>query len=110
MHTNHTNGLSDEASYDRTRLNQWLAGRASGAGLSRRDLLRAVAAAGVLAAVPPALSVVGAGRARAAGPIVKPLPPELFDVFGSNAEMRWEAMRDQGYYTPADRFVRITRH
>jgi DMSO/TMAO reductase YedYZ molybdopterin-dependent catalytic subunit len=46
-----------------------------------------------------------AGPVRAAdGPIVKPLPPELFIVYGSNAEMRWEAMREQGYHTPVDRF------
>jgi DMSO/TMAO reductase YedYZ molybdopterin-dependent catalytic subunit len=37
-------------------------------------------------------------------PIVKPLPPELFTVYGSNAEMRWEAMAGQGYLVPVDRF------
>jgi DMSO/TMAO reductase YedYZ molybdopterin-dependent catalytic subunit len=37
-------------------------------------------------------------------PIVKPLPPELFVVHDTNAEMRWEAMRGQGYHTPTDRF------
>ncbi|WP_084518085.1 sulfite oxidase [Microtetraspora niveoalba] len=42
---------------------------------------------------------VEAGR-----PIVKPLPPELFDVHGSCAEMRWEAMRGRGYHVPNDRF------
>jgi DMSO/TMAO reductase YedYZ molybdopterin-dependent catalytic subunit len=96
--------VTDEAGYDLARLRQWEAGRARGDGFSRRDLLRAVAAAGVLAAVPSALLTAGTGRAGAAGPIVKPLPPELFDVFGSNAEMRWESMRDQGFYTPIDRF------
>lgn len=90
-----------EAAYDRTRLGQWLAGRARGDGLSRRDVLRALGVAGVLAAVP---GLATARPAGADGPIVKPLPPELFDVFGSNAEMRWEAMRDQGFYTPIDRF------
>ena len=39
-----------------------------------------------------------------ASPIVKPLPPELFVVHDTNAEMRWEAMRGQGYHTPTDRF------
>ncbi|WP_084259751.1 sulfite oxidase [Microtetraspora malaysiensis] len=36
--------------------------------------------------------------------IVKPLPPELFDIHGSCAEMRWEAMRGRGYHVPGDRF------
>jgi DMSO/TMAO reductase YedYZ molybdopterin-dependent catalytic subunit len=90
----------DEAVYDRTRFRQWLAGQARGDGLSRRDLLRAVAGAGMFAAG----VLAGAAPAAAAGPIVKPLPPELFDVFGSNAEMRWESMRGQGYHTPTDRF------
>ena len=39
-----------------------------------------------------------------AGPILKPLPAELFTVYGSNAEMRWEAMAGQGYVVPVDRF------
>lgn len=38
------------------------------------------------------------------GPILKPLPPEWFTVFGTNAETRWEAMRGQGYHTPVERF------
>jgi sulfane dehydrogenase subunit SoxC len=38
------------------------------------------------------------------GLIKKPLPPDLFYDHGGNAEMRWEAMADQGYATPNDRF------
>ncbi|GAA3104862.1 sulfite oxidase [Streptosporangium carneum] len=50
-----------------------------------------------------------AGRTRdrlrhVASPIVKPLPPELFVPHGTNAEMRWEAMRGVGYHVPNDRF------
>lgn len=41
---------------------------------------------------------------RAVSPIRKPLPPELFEVYDTNAEMRWEAMRGQGHQTPTDRF------
>ncbi|GLW96818.1 sulfite oxidase [Microtetraspora sp. NBRC 16547] len=37
-------------------------------------------------------------------PFVKPVPPELFDVYGTCAEMRWEAMRGRGYHVPNDRF------
>jgi DMSO/TMAO reductase YedYZ molybdopterin-dependent catalytic subunit len=39
-----------------------------------------------------------------ATPIRKPLPPEWFIDHGDNAEMRWEAMRDQGYLVPTERF------
>jgi DMSO/TMAO reductase YedYZ molybdopterin-dependent catalytic subunit len=102
----------------RTRLtttgSAWLSGwRTSRAGLSRRQLFRLSAGVG-LAAI-PALGWPGVAEAQpvaerstpvvtASGPIVKPLPPELFNVFGSNAEMRWEAMRGQGYLVPIDRF------
>ncbi|MFL6125366.1 sulfite oxidase [Actinophytocola sp.] len=96
--------MIDESSYDRIRMAQWLAGRARSDGLRRRDVLRALGVAGALAVVPAMSAVVPAVPAAAAGPIVKPLPPELFDVFGGNAEMRWESMRDQGFHTPVDRF------
>jgi DMSO/TMAO reductase YedYZ molybdopterin-dependent catalytic subunit len=36
--------------------------------------------------------------------IVKPLPPEWFIRHGSNAEMRWESVRGQGYLTDTERF------
>jgi DMSO/TMAO reductase YedYZ molybdopterin-dependent catalytic subunit len=97
----------DEQAYDRARLRQWLDGAATGRGLSRRELLRAAALGSA------ALGVAAAGAripARAAeppppaGPILKPLPPELFTVFGTNAETKWEAMRGIGYHTPTDRF------
>ena len=95
----------EEVDYARRRLTQWLNGQARAARVSRRGLLRLSAGVG-LAAIPglapgsrPAtaspvapLTTVGA----AAGPIVKPLPPELFYNYGSNAEMRWEAMSGQG--------------
>ncbi|GAA1581899.1 sulfite oxidase [Actinomadura kijaniata] len=81
--------LTDESVYERIR-----AGR-----LTRRGLLRlsAGAAGAVLAAPDRALAAPATG-------IVKPLPPELFVPHGTNAEMRWEAMRGRGYLTPADRF------
>ncbi len=40
----------------------------------------------------------------AAGPIQKPLPPEWFDLFSTNAEMRWDAVPGLGYEIPAERF------
>ena len=92
--------MLDEATYDRLRLDQWLAGEA--AGLSRRDLLKLTAAVGAGLAGVAATGTTGASAA--AGPIVKPLPPELITVLGTNAEMRWSAMADQGYLVPVDRF------
>ncbi len=50
-------------------------------------------------------TAAGAGPGEESAPaIVKPLPPELFVRHGTNAEMRWEAMRDIGYHVPNDRF------
>lgn len=94
--------MDDELAYDGLRLRQFRDGVARGDGLSRRQLLRLSAAVGLAAGA----SLGGALPAAAdpGGPIVKPLPPELFTVFGTNAEMRWSAMRDQGYLVPVDRF------
>jgi DMSO/TMAO reductase YedYZ molybdopterin-dependent catalytic subunit len=86
--------MSSEQAYDRRRLRQWLHGDAP--GFSRRDLLKLTAAVGVLGATTAA--------ADPAAPIVKPLPPELFTVHGTNAEMRWPALREQGHLVPVDRF------
>jgi DMSO/TMAO reductase YedYZ molybdopterin-dependent catalytic subunit len=94
--------LLDEATYDARRLRQWLAGTARGAGISRRGLAKLAGAAGLAAAggsLAPRPAAADTG-----GPIVKPLPPDLFYVYGSNAEMRWEAMSGQGYVVPIDRF------
>jgi DMSO/TMAO reductase YedYZ molybdopterin-dependent catalytic subunit len=68
--------------------------------VTRRDLLKLGAAGAVSLALPRA--------AWAGAPaIVKPLPPEWFIDYGSNAEMRWDAARDQGYLIdPARFFVR----
>ncbi|BBH68997.1 sulfite oxidase [Actinoplanes sp. OR16] len=85
----------NELEYDERRLQDFVAGRAR--GFSRRDLLLLSAAAGVGALVPGA-------EARAASPIVKPLPPELLRPLGTNAETRWSSLKDVGYYVPIDRF------
>ncbi len=66
--------------------------------LSRRELL-ALAAAGAPAVAlgsrwtPPAWG-------QAPSPIVKPLPPEWFVRQGTNAEMRWEALRGNCPHPP----------
>jgi DMSO/TMAO reductase YedYZ molybdopterin-dependent catalytic subunit len=98
--------LLHEGSYDRRRLAQFLRGDARADGISRRDLMRLSAAVGLAAA--PVVGAAAPASAGAAtdptGPIVKPLPPELFTVYGTNAEMRWSAMRGQDYLVPVDRF------
>ncbi|MET0415914.1 MAG: molybdopterin-dependent oxidoreductase, partial [Actinoplanes sp.] len=91
----------DEVAYDERRLRQWTAGRAS--GFSRRDLLM-LSAAATAAGLLPAGAANADASAAAAGPIVKPLPPDLLKALGTNAEMVWSSMRDQGYHVPVDRF------
>ncbi|MEV6109969.1 sulfite oxidase [Streptomyces sp. NPDC051940] len=94
--------MIDESSYDRRRLRQWLAGDARADGVTRRDMLRLLAAAGAGAA---GVAGIGATPAAAEGPgIVKPIPEDLFTVRGTNAETRWAALHDTGYHTPVDRF------
>jgi DMSO/TMAO reductase YedYZ molybdopterin-dependent catalytic subunit len=49
--------------------------------------------------------MMAVGRASTAqAAIVKPLPPEFFDVHGTSAETKWEALCGKGYFTPNDRF------
>jgi DMSO/TMAO reductase YedYZ molybdopterin-dependent catalytic subunit len=97
--------ITDETTYDRQRAAQW---RAQGE-LSRRALLRMTAGAGLGAVIAGGVTAHTADASvtsapTADGPIVKPLPPDLFVVYGTNAETRWEAMRGEGYHTPTDRF------
>ncbi|MFJ6569092.1 sulfite oxidase [Streptomyces sp. NPDC091292] len=95
----------NESAYDRRRLRQWLAGEARAEGVSRRDLLRLAAAAGVLTTVTAARAAADTPAPRASAPgIVKPLPPELFTIRGTNAETNWPALHGTGYHTPVDRF------
>lgn len=90
-----------ESAYDRRRLRQWLAGEARADGVSRRDLLRLLTAAGLAATAVP--SVLTAPATAAAG-IVKPLPEEWFTVRGTNAETRFASLAGTGYHTPVDHF------
>ena len=74
-------------------------------GLTRRQVLRAGAMTVGVAAVGPTLAQSVTSRAAADVPgIAKPTPDSLFIARGTNAEMRWSAMRGQGYLTPIDRF------
>ncbi|MFF3504328.1 sulfite oxidase [Streptomyces sp. NPDC003247] len=91
-----------ESAYDRRRLRQWLAGEARADGVSRRDMLRLLAAAGLATAAAPALAAP-ATAATAPG-IVKALPDDRFTVRGTNAETKFASLADTGYHTPNDRF------
>lgn len=95
--------LRDEHAYARARAEERLWRRARALGISRRRLLRMVAA-GAGAAV----AGLPRGRAAAAPPatdlVVKPTPPEYFYDLGSNKEMRWEAMYARGYIVPNELF------
>jgi DMSO/TMAO reductase YedYZ molybdopterin-dependent catalytic subunit len=95
--------LLDERGYDRARLADWRTGRVADSRFTRRDLAR-LAAGLSMAAGGSALIAAPARAEPAPGPIVKPLPPDLFHLYGSNAEMRWEAMAGQDYLVPVDRF------
>src|SRR3954449_9904858 len=74
--------------------------------LTRRRALQ-LAAAGAL---PLVLGAPGRAHGPAAASPVpgirKPLPAAWFIPRGTNAEMRWSAMRDAGYLTPNPRFPR----
>ncbi|NUR41206.1 MAG: sulfite oxidase [Streptomyces sp.] len=91
-----------ESAYDRRRLRQWLAGEARADGVSRRDMLRLLAAAGGALAIPAGLDTPAA--AATSPGIVKPLPDDWFTVRGTNAETRFAALADTGYHTPVERF------
>ncbi|MBL7498093.1 sulfite oxidase [Frankia sp. CN7] len=95
---------SDEIAYDQERLRQFVRGEARAHGLSRRSLLRLLA----LATGPGAAVAAAAGPARAGTPgiptIVKPLPPEVFTVRGTNAETNFEALAGLGRAEPASHF------
>ena len=100
-----TTGSSDEREYFEQRDEQLARRLGREHGVSRRDLLK-LGAAGSLLLGAGAFGRPGwaAAQQAPAGPIVKPLPPEWFIPIGTNAEMRWEAMRGQGYFTPSERF------
>ncbi|MET7617517.1 sulfite oxidase [Streptomyces sp. NPDC005408] len=75
--------------------------------LDRRHLLKLLAAAPVaaqFAAAAPATAATAAPASGAAPDIVKPLPPELFTIRGTNAESNFPALHSTGLHTPADHF------
>jgi DMSO/TMAO reductase YedYZ molybdopterin-dependent catalytic subunit len=68
--------------------------------MNRRAMLRLAGATSLALVTPLGTPVASAAE----HPIIKPLPQDKFIVYGSNAEMRWEAMSGQGTLVPIDRF------
>ncbi|MGX1880716.1 sulfite oxidase [Streptomyces sp. NPDC055287] len=81
--------------------------RSGWSGVDRRGLLKLLAATPVAAqwaaAAPAAASPSPSGAASAPG-IVKPLPPDVFTIRGTNAETDVGAFAGTGRLTPVDRF------
>src|SRR5262252_7422105 len=99
----HEKGLIDEQTYHQARADEFVWRQARALGVSRRRFL------GLLAGAAGAATLGGVGHQRAfAAPagdlVVKPTPPEYFNDFGSNKEMRWEVMYSRGYVVPNELF------
>jgi sulfane dehydrogenase subunit SoxC len=95
--------LRHEAVYEEARADRYLRERGKATGLSRRALLTRLAA-GVAGAVLGVPRLARRAHAQGSGPIVKPTPSDQFFRLGTNAEMRWEVMADQGYVVPNSLF------
>ena len=98
--------LKDERVYDQERGEQYLWRHARAMGISRRRFMQwtAVGAGAVVLSGLPGAGVARRALASHAGPVVKPVPPDLFYNYGSNFEMRFEVMADQGYLVPIENF------
>lgn len=110
-----------EADYDSDRWEEllWRMAR-DGSGIPRRRFLwlAGLAGAGALlgacnggdkrrAGAPPTTTATTAATTTSAAAEafwVKPIPEDKFIIHKTNAEMRWEQMRNQGYTTPNDLF------
>jgi DMSO/TMAO reductase YedYZ molybdopterin-dependent catalytic subunit len=99
-----TDQLQDEVVYSAVRTEQLHFALERRHGYTRRELGKL----GVLG-----ISLLGGfaqlasprvARADNGSPISKPLPPQFFTNFGSNAEMRWDAAAGLGYEIPNERF------
>ena len=73
-------------------------------GVSRRRFLKALGGAGAAGALQGVASRPTAAQTAPPAPVVKPTPADLFNDYGSNKEMRWEAMYQRGYLTPTEAF------
>lgn len=92
-----------EEVYEQRRADEIIWQRAKVLGMSRKKFLQLIAFAGGVA-------IGGLPRLRLDEPalasegVVKPTPPELFYDYGTDKEMRWEAMYHRGYLVPNELF------
>ncbi len=97
--------LTGEVDYQAARADEYLWRRAKALGLTRRRLLALLAGGGVSLTLGGASRLIrSAAAAPAPSLVVKPVPPDLFNNFGSNHEMRWEHMTARGYVVPNELF------
>jgi DMSO/TMAO reductase YedYZ molybdopterin-dependent catalytic subunit len=98
--------LKDEAVYEREKAEQHLWEAARTAGISRRRFLQLIGAGFVVSTLPGGLLTACANdkatkeEVATEEKVIKPTSSDYFYVHNGNREMRWEAMADQGYYTP----------
>ena len=100
--------LLNEQVYDRTRAHEFMAHRAKALGISRRRLVKLVAAGASATAVNllptrPRKQVAQAQVAETS-PLVKEIRPDWFFQVKTNLEMRWENMYNRGYLVPNELF------
>ena len=95
--------LLREDDYLTARADEYLWSESRKFGLSRRSFIKLLAVGGLAPLAGSAL-LPSPVRAAAVQPVLKPTPPELFNDFGSNKEMRWEAMYGRGYIVPNELF------
>jgi DMSO/TMAO reductase YedYZ molybdopterin-dependent catalytic subunit len=100
----------EESSYLRVRADEFVHDRARRLGISRRRFLE-LGLGGALAGFLLACGDDDGGQPAATAspgatpvPAVKPTPDSLFRNLGTNHEMRWEAMRGEGYAVPNGKF------
>ena len=96
--------LANEADYWLARGDEHAWSEAKRLGLTRRGFLKLLAASSAVAAFPGAGVTPMLAGAATVQPVVKATPAELFNDFGSNKEMRWEAMYGRGYLVPNELF------
>ena len=97
-------GPTDEAEYFDIREEQLVRKLQSDHGLSRRQVLKLGAAGSLMLVGGGLLRPSRASAFAAPTGIIKKLPPEWFERLGTNAEMKWQAMADEGYLTPVEKF------
>ena len=93
-----------ESEYHQARTEEYLWRLTNALGVSRRRFLQLVGAGGALTAFHGPSAPGLHAQAQPPSLVVKPTPPDLFNDFGGNKEMRWDAMYGRGYLTPNELF------